>query len=803
MGKKKTTKKKQKGKNILSFFKGFFSLKEESKSIRPFSIVEYVIGLLVLLGIFLIYLKTLTPDIGFHDSGDMIPASFHLGICHPPGYPFYCLLGKLWMTLMPIGNIAYRMNILSALCAALACMMVYFIILKVGAGLVPARVRIVNQGTGQTQGLSLHQLSSLIPAIVGVLMLAFAVTFWEQAVVAEKYTLNALFATLLIFILLKWAEVMNKMNLTKMEKPEIRNQRPEHLLYLFTFTLGLSFTHHMQTIFILPASIFLILIVSWQNKILNFLLKPKYLFKLAFLFFIPLTLYLYLPLRACAHPPLNWGNPSTFPRFIDYITLKAYKHFFISSPQIWVQHLQHHLTHFFTHQFTPWIVCFGLIGIILGIMKRKIIGIFLLLVLLADIASSIRYGISNIEDYYIPGFIIFSIFIGYGVSWISKLILSLVPNPLVIIPFLLLPIIPYATHHFHCNHRNYFFARDLGVSLIKNLDPNAAFFLKGDVNGFPVWYLHYVEDKRKDIALIDTPFLFQDWYVQEIKYKYPDLEFNLYPTHGSELGKARFDEILINNIHKRPFYQYSDEPMPQGFITIPVWFFLKILNDNTPKTTILKELDKGATEIILRGTDDINVSKDAKAYEIIRNCAGGYNNRGNNYLGMGMDDKAIEELKKSAKIDPNLAVVYYNLGRAYSNKKMTEEAIMNFKKAVELDPNFKDLHRRIAVLYESIGKTDEAIYEYLQEVKTSPSVELYNTLARLYYEKRQIDKVIEQCQNILQLDPNNYEARKNLASLYFTQKRFQEAQREFSLLLSKYPNDVYAQNMLRTIQKIP
>lgn len=796
MGKKKT-KKKQKKKDIFSFLKGFFRLKEEV-NIRPFSVVEYVIGIIVLLVVFLNYLKTLTPDIGFHDSGDMISASFHLGICHPPGYPLYNLFGKLFSTLLPIGNIAYRFNLMSAIFASLACMLVYFICLKVARG----REQVAPIREKETIGSMLYAaysvLPSLIPAVVAALMLAFAVTFWEQAVVAEKYALNTLFATLIIFILLKWQEGVTNTRI-RTTNYELRTTR--FYLYLFSFLLGLSFTHHMQTIFLVPASIFFIIAVYWQNKkLLPTYDLPLIILKMFCYFILPLALYLYLPIRAFAHPPLNWGDPSTLPRFIDYITLKAYKHFFISSPQIWFQNLQHHLSSFFTHQFTIWIVWLGVIGLILCIMRRKIIGIFLLLIILTDIASSIRYGISNIEDYYLPAFMIFSIFIGFGLMEVSRLILSLVHMPLIITPLILLPIIVYTAHHFHCDHKNYYFAHDLAESLLKNLDENAALFIKGDVNGFPVWYLHYVENKRKDVALIDTPFLFQDWYAEDIKYKYRNLEFELHPTHGTELGKARFDDILIKNFNKRPFYQYSDEPIPEGFTTIPVWFFLKILKKDTPKSVELKELEKGATEIILRGTDNANVSKDVKANDVIRNCAGGYNNRGNNYLNMGMYDKAIEELKKSANIDPNLPVVYYNLGRAYSHKNMPQEAILNFKKAIELNPNFKDLHRRIALLYEGMGKIDEAIYEYLQEAKISPSVEIYNTLARLYYETKQINKAIEQCQNILQLDPNNYDARKNLASLYLTQNRFQEAQREFNILLSKYPNDTYAQNMLIVIQ---
>ncbi|HAW50625.1 TPA: hypothetical protein DCX16_06725 [bacterium] len=43
----------------------------------------------------------------------MITCAWTLGIAHPPGYPLYTLFGKLWMTIIPIGNIAFRMNMVS------------------------------------------------------------------------------------------------------------------------------------------------------------------------------------------------------------------------------------------------------------------------------------------------------------------------------------------------------------------------------------------------------------------------------------------------------------------------------------------------------------------------------------------------------------------------------------------------------------------------------------------------------------------------------------------------------------------
>ncbi|MEK9150291.1 MAG: DUF2723 domain-containing protein [Candidatus Desantisbacteria bacterium] len=94
---------------------------------EPFGRVDYACGLLVLFVSFGVYLYTLTPTVGFHDSGELITVAYTLGIAHPPGYPLYTLLGKVFCTLIPIGNIAYRMNMESALFASLAVMLVYFI----------------------------------------------------------------------------------------------------------------------------------------------------------------------------------------------------------------------------------------------------------------------------------------------------------------------------------------------------------------------------------------------------------------------------------------------------------------------------------------------------------------------------------------------------------------------------------------------------------------------------------------------------------------------------------------------------
>jgi hypothetical protein len=88
-----------------------------------------LIGLLVFLTALGVYLRTLAPTVPFWDAGEFITVAKILGIPHPPGTPFYVLLGRV-ATLVPIGNIAQRVNGLSALSSALAVLLTYLTTLR-------------------------------------------------------------------------------------------------------------------------------------------------------------------------------------------------------------------------------------------------------------------------------------------------------------------------------------------------------------------------------------------------------------------------------------------------------------------------------------------------------------------------------------------------------------------------------------------------------------------------------------------------------------------------------------------------
>src|SRR6266498_3908642 len=92
--------------------------------------LPFKIDLFALLSViipFSIYLLTLAPSVTFFDSGEFITAIHSLGSPHSPGYPLFVQFAKPF-TWLPFGNIAYRVNIATAISAGLACFSVYLLV---------------------------------------------------------------------------------------------------------------------------------------------------------------------------------------------------------------------------------------------------------------------------------------------------------------------------------------------------------------------------------------------------------------------------------------------------------------------------------------------------------------------------------------------------------------------------------------------------------------------------------------------------------------------------------------------------
>ena len=195
-----------------------------------------------------VYWNTLSPTINSFDSAELITGAYTLGIVHAPGYPLYLLVGHL-ATRLPWGNIAYNVNLMSAMFGSLAAGVVFY----------------------ASWRLSRALWSSAIAALI----LAFSRMFWSEAVVAEVYTLNALLigGVVLAAILLY-------------ENPGGKT------LIALAITFGLSLTHHPSALLLGPGLVALVL-YRVRGRGIGGKAWVAALFGLS----APLLLYLYLPLR--------------------------------------------------------------------------------------------------------------------------------------------------------------------------------------------------------------------------------------------------------------------------------------------------------------------------------------------------------------------------------------------------------------------------------------------------------------------------------------------------------------------------
>ena len=138
--------------------------------------LDSAISLSLFIASFTLYIRTLAPSLLYGDSAEFQTIAYTLGIGHPTGYPIYVLLAKLF-TFLPVGDIAYRVNLFSAFCAALTVVCVYLITRKLGA--MP------------------------IPAVYGSLALMLTPLFWKHASIAEIYTPSAACLALILFFVLQ------------------------------------------------------------------------------------------------------------------------------------------------------------------------------------------------------------------------------------------------------------------------------------------------------------------------------------------------------------------------------------------------------------------------------------------------------------------------------------------------------------------------------------------------------------------------------------------------------------------------
>ena len=488
-----------------------------------------------------VYSWTLAPTVTLVDSGELIVAARSLGIAHPPGFPLYLVLAHL-ASLVPVGNIAMRVNFASALFGALACALLTLVVAEL---MIIGSYRGLKRKTARKskkispQAISADDAASnalmvLVPALVSGLLMAFSRTLWSYATIAEVYTLNTLLILIIFLLMLRWRrriiEDERRMN-TNPDSTRPAPAIPDHdfLLYAAAFVFGLALgVHHVTVALMLPA----LAGIVYKTEGRSFFASKRLLYAAFLSLGALLAVYSYLPLAASRTPIISWGDPRSLEKIWWHITGKQYQVFLSFTPQIIDKQAVEFgklALHEFGFWWLPLVLAVAIIGFANAFKRDRTTFWFLALIVIGDLAYTLCYDIAEDKNaYYLPTFISITIAAGFGARWflqlvLSKPTLSTKMYTLAAFPALLLPAIALAGNWPFNNRRHYYIARDYVENILSAIEPNGLLLTLDWQVASPTLYVREVEEHRRDVKVVDLNLLRRSWYFDYLRRAYPDL----------------------------------------------------------------------------------------------------------------------------------------------------------------------------------------------------------------------------------------------------------------------------------------
>jgi len=681
---------------------------------------------------FAIYFRTLGPTVTGEDAGELVTAAYTMGIAHPPGYPLWCMLGKLFTVIVPFGTVAWRVNLMSGFFGAATVFIVCLIIVKLRA----------------------HPVA--------------AAEFWEQCTIAEIYSLNTFLIALCVFLLFAWYEY-----------------RKDLVLCVFAVVYGLGLCNHNTMHFLGPVFVLFVFAVDrepwrrWKLYAFSMLLTALVLF-----------VHIYLPIRAQANPPVNWGNPSNWENFWDVVTRKQYAFGFKKDPRTPARFAMQtwHFLKLYTREFTPWLMWAPILGIVglwqkekgrlaflVGLSGYLVFGFIFLLNFNSDKQS---LWLNNV--FWIPAYMVAAIFMGCGIGWLSSARLWRVP---LRVPAVLLGLATVALPlkaNFHPNDKSdYYFAYDYGMNILTTLDENAIYIPSADHATFPALYLQAVEGLQPDVAIGN-----KYGYPEESLYQDMPVEmrrsFRKIPTEREE---AIIEDWIIAHTD-RPVYFTKKRAFPAlpGTKVVNCGLVYRVLRpDEEPP-----DRDFWA-EYAWHTLDAIDTRGEFTAELVLADY---HFALGRHLLDQDEAEQGLEHFSRAVAIASETREGLNNLGSACAEHRLMEAAENFFNRALELDADYALSLGNLGKLYLQTARPQHALplWKRLHSLQP-PNPEPQWMLVDCFTQLGRIDEAIAQLEELAVLTPNDPKVYREMGMRYLNYKQDAEmARRLFARSLSLDPN---------------
>jgi hypothetical protein len=497
-----------------------------------------------------VYTATLNPTVSHGDSGEMIAVVHTLGVPHPPGFPLYVLLAKLF-AIVPIGSVAARINFFSAVCDAMAA---FFL----------CRATALLSGT-------------IWSGLLAAGLFAFSPLVWPYAVTAEVFALNNLFAAALLWL----------STLTMAMESDTRRAR---LLTVTACVFGLGLANHYVLVLLAGPALALQVFVLERR-----ILTGRLLFRLAGAFLLGLVPYAYLMIAPRFGSPIAWGDTSTLQGFLDHVLRREYGALQLAeSSSSTVRDTALHRLSAFAMRLTT--TTAGLaplfaLAAVPAILRRGglrfvaslwAIGLACHLFVFASLSnlSVIDPVHATVQErFWQQSIVVLAALAGLGVAHIAGL-LPRARTQILAAAGIVVPVALVVTHFHVMDQRHHTFFRDYGRAILDSLPANAVLLITSDEAVGSVRYLQTVEGLRPDVRILPTGQVTTPWFRPLAARHFPGVTLPPSPQ-GSPFSARQFFDInlpaaRIFLVNKVPWLSTLEE----SYLAVPVGLADEVLRKN-------------------------------------------------------------------------------------------------------------------------------------------------------------------------------------------------------------------------------
>jgi hypothetical protein len=505
----------------------------------------YLAAGIVGVAILAIYLLTMAPSTAMWDTSEYIAAAYTFGLPHPPGNPFFVIVGRVFALLPIAPNVAARINVLAAVASAASAALWFLITDQILRSWMPTKWLRIAVATAA--------------ALIG----ATSFTVWNQSVVNEKvYTVSLVGMAIVSWLAVRWS--------TDPDHP-----KADRMLVMIAYLCGLGYANHMAGMLPAPA-VALAVLVRRPVTVTRWRLLLACIVAIV----VGLTPFATQPIRAAHFPSMNEGEPTgcrrqlaascTFSKQTYDLFMYNFNRGQYGKPQLserqasfgeqlgmwwlyfrwqWLRDPQQTMpflqsllaavffvlalsgawVHFKRDRRTFWY--FGAL-----MFTTTLLLIYYLNFKLGasqDPTSPNEHEVRDRDYFFLWSFSAWGVWAAIGLAYVWETLAAVFgtherkEGRATVIeptqrswqkasPTLLLAIVPLFTNWSSASRAHHRTTRNVASDLLNSVEPYGVLVTVGDNDTFPLWYAQEVEGIRRDVVIANTSLLNTDWYTRQL-----------------------------------------------------------------------------------------------------------------------------------------------------------------------------------------------------------------------------------------------------------------------------------------------